>query len=87
MREHAQCCELCRAVYECPNCGRREHQHLEGGYASSACCELNVPGGPGCYEAHPRPPRTFPSVAFLVGFYCPAHGWSLPPHLRQTSLF
>jgi len=79
---HYGCCELRTVVYDCPNCGHREHQKTGGFYTTRVCCE-NQP----CHEGHPHPPDTFPSDAVLTGFHCPVHGWSNSPHLEQTALF
>lgn len=80
--DQERCCEIRRAVYDCPNCKHREYQEIEGTYTTEVCCE-NQP----CYEGYPHPPDTFPSTAKLVGFRCPIHGWSMPPHLRQARMF
>lgn len=68
-REQDPCCELQRAVSDCPNCRHREYRDVGAGYAGEVACE-NQP----CHEDTPRRPDTFPSTARLVGFRCPVHG-------------
>lgn len=81
MQDDPQRCVLERAVYDCPNCGHREYQRTGGTYLAEVTCE-NQP----CHEESPKWPDTFPSTARLVGFFCPEHGWRLPPHLEQSPL-